>query len=67
MRDVRFVALDVEQAMLLEEVGVDLLREGDEERATQLLAMHLAWRFADPKRKAEVVELNGYSKKVPCK
>ena len=74
MTEIRYVALDSEQAALLEEVGVDLLREGDEERATKLLAIHLAWRYAKTQRfacdvdesggLAELLDLHDFSKRV---
>ncbi len=70
---IRSVPLDVTQVTLIEEIGVELMRRADP-RAATLLAVVLQWRslgrFAcDPDESggmAEVVELNGYSRKAPC-
>lgn len=82
MKDVRAVPIDALQADLIEEIGLELLRKGDRDRATQLLTVYLAWKVSRPARvadipafrcnvdesagMAEVVELHGYSRKVPC-
>jgi hypothetical protein len=80
--DVRAVAMDAEQASLIEELGLELMRQGDE-RSTRLLTIFLAWKISsratlsniptafrcDPDESAglaEVVELHGYSKRAPC-
>lgn len=72
----RAVPLDEEQYLLLEDLGKAAMRAKDHELATKLLAIALAWKVAPIVRfgcdidefagMAEVVELQGYSKKVPC-
>ena len=70
---IRSVPLDETQVALIEEIGVELMRRADP-RAATLLTVVLQWgllgQFAcDPDESggmAEVVELNGYSKKAPC-
>lgn len=42
----RAVPLDVAQHQLLEEVGFDLLRRGDQTRGTGILAIALAYRVS---------------------
>ena len=66
----RRVAIDAEQAALLEEIGERMLREQDE-RATKILALTLAYRYAafeceidESAGLAEVVQLGEYSRKV---
>lgn len=72
MSDARQIVLEAEQAYMLEDLGQELLRRNDL-RATQVLAIVLAWRFSsgsgsEPEEAglAEVVELHGYSRGVPC-
>lgn len=43
--DFRSVAMTREQAELVEEHGLYLLRQGAHEKAAKFLALHLAWRF----------------------
>ena len=76
---IRTVPLDIEQARLIEEVGKELLGAGDP-RATKLLTIYLAWTYSpealyhrefhcdvdESAGMAEVVQLQGYSRKVPC-
>ena len=73
MSDVRSVPLDRSQALLLEEIGIALLRNGDNERGTKVLAISLAWQgsrgiedvlFAEPDSASNVVELHGWSRRV---
>ena len=73
MSDVRSVPLDRSQALLLEEIGIALLRNGDNERGTKVLAIALAWQgsrgiedvlFPEPDPDSNVVELHGWSRRV---
>ena len=43
----RAIALSFDQAVTIEEVGQELLAKGDQ-RATTLLSVVLAWRYAMP-------------------
>ena len=43
---IRTVPIDSEQAAKLERLGVDLMREGEYEDATMLLAIALAWKVS---------------------
>lgn len=64
----RLVAIDAEQAQILEDVGVDLMRTNDE-RAMKVLAISLAYKWAapiEPPLPDNVVTLDGYSRKAPC-
>lgn len=71
---IRTVPIDHEQAEKIERLGVDLMREGEYEDATMLLAIALAWKVSPVARfkcdvdesagLAEVHEIGGYSKKV---
>lgn len=45
VEDFRAVAMTREQADLVEEHGLYLLRQGANEKAAKFLALHLAWRF----------------------
>lgn len=68
MNDIRPVAMSREQAVILEAVGVQMLRDQDE-RAIKLLALSLAYKFAKPTEPTlpdNVVEFGSYSKRVPC-
>lgn len=47
MSDLRTVAMSAEQAQILEDVGVRLMREQDD-RAMKLLSLSLAFKFAKP-------------------
>ena len=74
MSDVRSVPLDRSQALLLEEIGIALLRNGDNERGTKVLAISLAWQGSrgiedvlfsgEQDSGSNVVELPGWSKRV---
>lgn len=62
----RAVVMSAEQAQVLEEVGVELMRHKDE-RAMKLLTISLAYKFArpiDPQVPDNVVELHGWSRRV---
>ena len=63
----RSVAITDEQAQILEDVGVEMMREQDD-RAMKLLSLSLAYKFAKPEPPLpdNVVALDGYSRKVPC-
>ncbi len=75
MSSARAVPLDVTQITVLEEIGMELVRAGDV-RAPVVLSVVLQWRslgrpaFAfEPDESAglaDVVELHGWSKQVPC-
>lgn len=82
MSDVRAVPMDAEQAHLIEELGLELMRRHDD-RATRLLTIFLTWKISSPATlqnipaafrcdvdesagMAEVVELHGYSRRTPC-
>lgn len=66
---IRQVAIDAEQIALVEEAGIELLRREDH-RASKLLALLLAWRFAaeaapsSGSNMANVVAFDTYSRKV---
>lgn len=72
----RAVPMDEEQFLFIEDLGKALMREGQTETATKLFAIALSWKVAPIVRfgcnvdesagMAEVVELQGYSRKVPC-
>ena len=71
---IRSVPLYVTQVVAIEEVGIELMRRADP-RAATLLAVVLQWRslgqFAcddvdESAGMAEVIELHGWSKQVPC-
>lgn len=62
----RMVAMTDEQAEILEELGVDLMRRQDD-RAMKVLSLSLAWKFAKPiapPLPPNVVEFSTYSRKV---
>ena len=64
----RMVAMSQEQADILEDVGVDLMRYEDL-RAMKVLALSLAFKFAapiEPPLPDNVVEFGNYSRKAPC-
>lgn len=64
--DGRTVTITGEQAKILEDVGVDLMRRSDS-RAMKVLSISLAYKWAKPKvppMPDNVVELRGFSKKV---
>lgn len=79
--DIRAVPIDALQADLIEEIGLELMRKGDE-RASRVLAIFLAWKVSrraevsdipvfrcdidESAGMADVVELHGWSKKAPC-
>lgn len=68
----RSVPIDHEQALLLEEIGIALMRNGDNLRGTQVLAIVLAWRHSrtiedlleEDGALAPVVDLQDWSKRV---
>lgn len=77
MTDLRTVAIDYETIQTIESVGEDLLRQDDPDRGLRLLTLVLTWRSLGKREfhcddidesagLADVVELNGYSRKVPC-
>lgn len=77
MSEFRTIAVDSETVRLIEIAGERLLREGEYYRGTKLLAFVLAWRalgrtvefrcdIDESAGMAEVVELQGWSRKVPC-
>ncbi len=67
----RSIPIDREQAVVIEEVGLELLRVGDH-RASKLLALALAWRVAPSaapstetrRQLAEVIAIDTFSRKV---
>lgn len=70
----RLVVVSAEQAGILDDIGQQLLRNHDE-RATKVLALVLAWRYAATDRSfvckvdesagmADVIELDGYSRRI---
>ena len=71
---IRTVPIDSEQAAKLERLGVDLMREGEYEDATMLLAIALAWKVSpvaqfkcnvdESAGLAEVHDLQGHSVKA---
>ena len=64
----RPVFISGEQAQILEALGVELMRRGDD-RAMKVLALSLAYKFAkplEPELPDNVVEFDSYSKRVPC-
>lgn len=73
---IRSVPLDEEQYLFIEDLGKEFIRAGQQEKGTRLLAIALAWRVSPVARfecevdesagMADVVELEGYSRKVPC-
>lgn len=68
MIDLRTVAMSEEQAQVLDEVVIPaLMRSGDDQRASKMMALALAWKFArrtEPQVPDNVVELHGFSKRV---
>lgn len=46
MKDVRAVPIDALQADLIEEIGLELLRNGDRDRGTQLLRVYRDWKVS---------------------
>ena len=74
----RAVPLTSEQARSLEALGLELFRKGDDRRASMVLAIVLAWRVApvvsdrfecdvdESAGMAEVIQLQGYSRRAPC-
>ena len=77
MTDLRTIAIDSELIALIERVGQRLLNQNEVD-GIKLLALGLSWRsigrpvfecHVDESAglaEAQVVELLGYSKKVPC-
>jgi hypothetical protein len=64
----RSVLMTSEQAQILEDVGVDLMRQQDD-RAMKVLALSLAYKFAaqiEPPLPSNVVQFDSYSRKVDC-
>ena len=70
----RSVPLDEEQYLFIEGLGKDFIRVGDQETATKLFAIALAWKVSpisrfgcDPDESAglaEVHDLHDFSRKV---
>lgn len=44
----RLVPMSAEQAQILEDVAVEMMRANDDERAIKLLALSLAYKWARP-------------------
>jgi hypothetical protein len=62
----RPVLMTDEQAQILEDVGVELMRQQDD-RAMKVLSLSLAYKFAapiEPPLPSNVVQLDPYSRKV---
>ena len=62
----KLVAIDAEQAKILEDVGVALMR-ADDDRAMRVLSISLAYKWAkliEPPLPDNVVEFGSYSRKV---
>lgn len=72
----RAVPLSEEQYLFIEDLGKEFVRAAQLETAKQLLDIARAWGLSPIVRfgcdidesagMAEVVELNGYSRKTPC-
>lgn len=63
---IRQVPMSREQADILEDLGVDLMRMNDE-RAVKVLALSLGWKFSPPLYPPlpdNVVEFDHYSRRV---
>lgn len=58
----RLIAMSAEQALILEELGEEMLRLQDD-RAMKVLALSLAYKFAKPTFPENVYPI-GYSQKV---
>lgn len=66
MNGERPVTMTFEQAQILEDLGVRLMREQDD-RAMKVLSLSLAYKFAKPKEPvlpSNVIQFDGYSRKV---
>lgn len=62
--DIRSVSLYDYQVEILEELGVELLRN-DDPRASKVLAIALAWRSTPPRiQRSNVVPIDSYSRRV---
>ena len=64
--DLRTVAMSAEQAQILEDVGVGMMRDEDD-RAMKVLALSLAYKFAKPQAPPlpdNVLEFSAYSRRV---
>jgi hypothetical protein len=67
--DLRMVAMTAEQFAEVERCVVDLMRANRNARASTMMTLSLAYKFAAPTEPAlpdNVVQLDGYSKRVPC-
>lgn len=74
MTELRTVAIDSETIAVIEAMGERLLRQQEPELAFKLLALCLGWKSApasfhcdidESAELADVVELRGYSRRVP--
>lgn len=62
----RLVAMSAEQAQILEDVGVEMMRQQDD-RAMKVLALSLAFKFAKPLESPlpeNVIDFKAYSVRV---
>ena len=71
--ELRSLAITAEEIAAIEYAGECLLRANDAERGLKLLALCLKWRSlgmplpdTPETAGAEVVELHGWSRRVPC-
>jgi hypothetical protein len=67
--DTRTILMTAEQAAEIERHIGQLMRANQNERASLMMALSLAYKFAPPTEPAlpdNVVEFGSYSKRVPC-
>lgn len=65
--DGRMVYMTPEQHAEIERYILELMRAHHNERASTMMNLALAYKFAEPpKPPSNVVEMHGYSRKAPC-
>jgi hypothetical protein len=67
--DDRTITMNAEQAADLELYILQLMRSGENERASRMMNLTLSWKFAKPAKPPlpeNVVEIDKHSRKVPA-